>query len=155
MLATRNIRKKAKRYSDVTLTDNDRFEADTVSPHDKEAIKAVAETWGTQDRIPNLIRGAARSRDLCEVHRCVVREALRAARSAKTIGHLASYRDHLNTARDARRKAGECYRFARQCQERANALIAAGSSPRPGHGSAREAMIPGMESNTSPEQLDR
>ena len=39
MLATRNIRKKAKRYSDVTLTDNDRFEADTVSPHDKDAIK--------------------------------------------------------------------------------------------------------------------
>lgn len=128
MLVTRNIRKKARRRSEVTLTDNDAFEADTVSPHDKDALKLVAEKWGIQDRLPNLIRGAARSRDLCEVHRCVVRESIRAARSVKAVGNGASYRDYLKTARDARRRAGECHRFARECEERANALITAGSS---------------------------
>lgn len=128
MLATRNIRKKARRFSEVTLTGNDAFEADTVSPHDRDALKMVAEKWGIQDRLPNLIRGAARSRDLCEVHRCVVRESVRAARSARILGNGASYRDHLKTARDARRRAGECHRFARECEERANALITAGSS---------------------------
>jgi hypothetical protein len=128
MLATRNIRKKTRRRSGVTLTDNDVFEADTVSPHDRDALKLVAEKWGIQDRLPNLIRGAARSSDLYEVHRCVVRESIRAARSAKAAGNGASYRDYLKTARDARRRAGECHRFARECEERANALITAGSS---------------------------
>ena len=128
MLPGRNIRKKARQRAQVTLTDNDAFEADTVSPHDRDALKMVAEKWGIQDRLPNLIRGAARSRDLCEVHRCVVRETLRAARSARELGNGASYRDYLKTARDARRRAGECHRFARECEERANALITAGSS---------------------------
>lgn len=128
MLATRSIRKGVKRRFTVALTDNDAFEADTVSPHDREALNVIAEKWGMQDRLPNLIRGAARSRDLCDVHRCVALESIRAARSAKKLGNCLSYREYLRTALDARRRASECYHFARQCEERANTLIAAGSA---------------------------
>ncbi len=142
MLATRDIGKKARRRSEVTITGNDAFEADTVSPHDRDALKMVAEKWGIQDRLPNLVRGAARSRDLCEVHRCVVRESVRAARSAKAVGNGVSYRDYLKTARDARRRAGECHRFARECEERANALITAGSISPPDCSADQEAKAP-------------
>lgn len=128
MLATRNTKKSVKRLSNVTLTDNDAFEPDTVSPHDKEGLKVVSENMGTQDRIPSLIRGAARSRDLCEVHRCTARESIRAAKSAKRAGNGTSYRDHLKIALDARRQAAECRQFARECEDRANALILAGCS---------------------------
>ncbi len=130
MLATRTSRKNAKRLSNVTLTDNDAFDVDTVSPHDKDALRVVAENMGTQDRLPSLIRGAARSRDLCEVHRCAARESIRAARSAKKTGNGISYREYMKAALDARRRASECHRFARECEERANALIMAGCSPR-------------------------
>lgn len=140
MLATRNIRKKAKRLSDVAITDNDAFDVDTVSPHDKDALRVISEKMGAQDRLPSLIRGAARSRDFCEVHRCAARESIRAARSAKQRGNGASYRDYLNSARDARRRASECSQFARECEDRANALIMAGGSPREEISSTREAI---------------
>jgi len=138
VLATRNNRKKTRRFSDVTLTDSDTFEIDTVSPHDKDAVRAVSEQMISQDRLPSLIRGAARSRDLCEVHRCAAREAVSAARSAKQLGNGTAYRDYLESARDARRRANECRQFARECENRANALIMAGRSRQEEFSSAQE-----------------
>ena len=155
MLATRNIRKKAKRFAGVNLTDSEAFEADTVSPHDRDALKVVAEKWGIQDRLPSLIRGAARSRDLCEVHRCVARESIRAARSAKELGNGVSYRDYLKTATDARRRASECHHFARQCEDRAHALITAGSSSPPDFACAQEAIASDAESFLPPNSIKR
>ena len=155
MLATRNNRKNAKRFSEVTLTDNDAFEVHTVSPHDKDAVAAISEKMGSQDRLPSLIRGAARSRDLCEVHRCAAREAVRYARSAKNLGNGISYRNYLESARDARRKANECYQFARECENRANALIMAGCSARKESSSTEEAIAQDTSRDCPAESVER
>jgi hypothetical protein len=155
MLATRTSRKNAKRLSNVTLTDNDAFDVDTVSPHDKDALKMVAENMGTQDRLPSLSRGAARSRDFCEIHRCAARESILAARSAKKTGNGISYREHMKAALDARRRATECHRFARECEERAHALIMAGCSPRAEVSTTQNAIPADTSHGLFPESIDR
>lgn len=155
MLATRTTRRTVKCRAGVTLTDNETFEVDTVSPHDKEALKVVAAKEGSQEMIPNLLRGAARSRDLCEVHRCVARESIRAARHAKELGNTRSYRENMQTAVDARRRAGECRQFSRECEERANALIMAGSSAPGDTPSAEEPKTPGAVTDCSPTSIER
>lgn len=155
MLATRTIRKKTKRRTDVTLTDNDIFDVDTISPHDTDALRAIAEQLGTHDRIPNLIRGAARSRDLCDVHDCAARESLRAARCARESGDTVSYRVSLKTAKDARRRVKECRQFARECEDRANALIMAGSASREDGSSSHEATTPDATSGLPPKSVER
>lgn len=156
MLATHTIRKNRKQSpSHVTLTQSDDFEVDTVSPHDKDALRAVSEKLETRDRLPSLIRGAARSRDLCEVHRCVARQSISAARSAKKVGNAASYRDYLKTARDARRRASECRHFARECEERANALIMAGRSPRADLPSTQDAIPPDSGHDLPAKSIER
>jgi hypothetical protein len=95
---------------------------DTVSPHDKEALATLYRHW-EQVRLPNLIRGAARSRDLAEVHKGIARDSIRAARAARRQRDEPTYLEHLGTAREAHGKARECYRFARQCERKAEAII--------------------------------
>jgi hypothetical protein len=98
---------------------------DTVSPHDKEALDLLYRHW-EEVRLPNLIRGAARSRDLAEVHKGIARDSIAAARTARQQRDEPAYLKHLGDARDAHDKARECYRFARQCERRAQAIILAG-----------------------------
>ncbi len=95
---------------------------DTVSPHDSEALAALARHWD-QVRLPNLIRGAARSRDLAGVHRGVAREAIRAARAARARFDDEACRSHRETAHDALAKARQCLHFARRCERKAQAII--------------------------------
>jgi hypothetical protein len=99
---------------------------DTVSPHDKEALETLSRHW-EEVRLPNLIRGAARSRDLAQVHRSIARDFIAAARAARRQHDETSYLGHLGSARDAHGKARECIRFARQCERRAEAAILSGS----------------------------
>ncbi len=110
-------------YSHLALTAG--VQPDTVSPHDKEALEALARHWD-EVRLPNLIRGAARSRDLGEVHRGVARQSIQAARAARRQGDETTYLENLKIARDALCKARECYRFARQCEGKAQAVILTG-----------------------------
>ena len=115
-------------YSHLALTAG--VQPDTVSPHDKEALETLALHWD-EVRLPNLIRGAARSRDLAQVHRGVARAAIRAARGAREQRDEPGYFKHLETARDALGKARECYRFARQCERKARATILSGGCSTP------------------------
>ena len=98
---------------------------DTVSPHDKEALELLHRHWG-EVRLPNLIRGAARSRDLAEVHKAIARDSITAARAARRQRDEPAYLKHLDNVRDAHDKARECYRFARQCERKAQAIILSG-----------------------------
>ena len=98
---------------------------DTVSPHDKEALEMLYRHW-EEVRLPNLIRGAARSRDLAEVHKGIARDSIRTARVARRQMDEASYLKHLGVVREAHGKARECYRFARQCERKAEAIILSG-----------------------------
>jgi len=110
-------------FSHLALTAT--VQPDTVSPHDKEALELLYRHW-EEVRLPNLIRGAARSRDLAEVHNSIAREFITAARAARRQRDEPAYLKHLSTVRDAHGKARECYRFARQCERRAEAIILSG-----------------------------
>jgi hypothetical protein len=101
-------------------------EADIVSPHDRDALEQFADQWDMGKRLPSLMRSAARSRDLAEVHRCVAREAIIAARSAKSNGDHQLFRHLFETVQEARRKAWDCFHFSSQCEERAQAIMSSG-----------------------------
>jgi hypothetical protein len=98
---------------------------DTVSPHDKEALELLNRHW-EEVRLPNLIRGAARSRDLAEVHKGIARDSIAAARAARQQRDEPAYIKHLSNVREAHGKARECYRFARQCERKAQAILLSG-----------------------------
>ena len=110
-------------FSHLALTAS--VQPDTVSPHDKEALEMLYRHW-EEVRLPNLIRGAARSRDLAEVHKGIARDSIRAARAARQQWDESTYFAHLGNARDAHEKARECYRFARQCEDKAQSIILSG-----------------------------
>jgi hypothetical protein len=110
-------------FSHLALTAT--LQPDTVSPHDKEALESLSRHWD-EVRLPNLIRGAARSRDLAQVHKSIARDSIAAARAARRQRDQTSYLEHLGNARDAHTKARECIRFARQCERKAEAVILTG-----------------------------
>ena len=110
-------------FSHLALTAT--VQPDTVSPHDKEALELLYRHW-EEVRLPNLIRGAARSRDLAEVHKGIARESITAARAARQERHESAYLKHLSNVRHAHGKARECYRFARQCERKAQAIVLSG-----------------------------
>ncbi len=107
-------------FSHLALTAT--VQPDTVSPHDKEALELLYRHW-EEVRLPNLIRGAARSRDLAEVHKGIAQESIRAARLARQQRDEPAYLKHLSNVHDAHSKARECYRFARHCERKAEAVI--------------------------------
>lgn len=115
-------------FSGLALTAS--VQPDTVSPHDKEALQMLYRHW-EEVRLPNLIRGAARSRDLAEVHKSIARDSIRAARAARQQRDEPTFFAHLGNARDAHEKARECYRFARQCEGKAQAIILSGGCSTP------------------------
>ncbi|MBK8908727.1 MAG: hypothetical protein IPM60_12730 [Rhodospirillales bacterium] len=103
------------------------FQPDTVSPHDHDARALLGapfleEHWDIAFRLPDLIRGAARSRRLAEQHKFAAWQAMRDAREARKIGDRLSHRDHLDDASTAIRRATECDGYARRCEREANAI---------------------------------
>ncbi len=107
----------------MLLTTADAFQPDTVSPHDHVALAGVH--WDMDVRLPNLIRGAARSRHLATQHKRAAWQMICAARSARQAGDAVMQRDHLEDAIRAQRLASECDRFARRCEREANAIAVA------------------------------
>ncbi len=114
----------------MLLTKTAAFRPDTVSPHDADGLAILEEYWDMEVRLPNLIRGAARSRRLADQHKHVAWQSIRAAHSARTLGDRLTARDSLIEAIEARRKARECDAFARRCEREANAIaVASGFLP--------------------------
>jgi hypothetical protein len=119
-----------RRVAEFRLTGPARFRLDTVSPHDQDALAVFATDGNLHIELPNLFRGAVQSRRLAEEHRYAAREFISAARAAHEHGDMPAYRDHLDSARQARRRAYRCYQFARQCERRADAIaISSGFHP--------------------------
>ena len=87
----------------MLLTTAAAFQPDTVSPHDHVGLANV--DWDMDVKLPNLIRGAARS--------------------ARQLGDTVMHRDHLEDAIRAQRLASECDCFARRCEREANAIAVA------------------------------
>jgi hypothetical protein len=125
MLATHAGFGKIGRMTLSHLAPTSAVQPDTVSPHDKEALETLYRHW-EEVRLPNLIRGAARSRDLAQVHKGIARDSIAAARAARLRRDESSYLEHLGNARDAHSKARECIRFARQCECKAETAILSG-----------------------------
>ncbi|MCW5698270.1 MAG: hypothetical protein KIT00_00320 [Rhodospirillales bacterium] len=133
-LAPRNFEAVTNQMSGTQLASLTDIRPDTVSPHDDDALEMLFDTWAAQGQLSSLIRGAVQSRKLADEHRRSAQELIRAARSARERGSLASYKDKLVGARDARRKAYRCYVYACRCEDRANALAASsGFRPALGH----------------------
>ncbi len=122
MLDLHRIVPKAGRPATAFLTPIGVLGPDGVSPHDADAIRRLGESWDLQDQLPSLVRGASQSRHLADEHQYSARQFVRQARAALAQGDWPLYRSHLENAREARRKAWECYRFARQCERRADAI---------------------------------
>ncbi len=105
------------------LTTAAAFQPDTVSPLDDAGLANVH--WDMEVKLPNLIRGAARSRHLAAQHKRVARQYIYAARSARELGDMTMQRDHLDDAIRAQHRASECDCFARRCEREANAIAVA------------------------------
>lgn len=111
------------------------FQPATVSPHDHDARALLDaplldeplldEHWDIAVRLPDLIRGAARSRRLAEQHKLAAWRAMRDAREAREIGDRRNHRDYLSDASEAIRRAAECDGYARRCEREANAIAVA------------------------------
>lgn len=101
------------------------FRPDTVSPHDRDALAALDRNWQMEVRLPDLIRGAARSRRLAEQHKHAAWRFIREAQSARQTGDQPMHQDYLGDAMEARRKAAECAGYARRCEQEANAIAIA------------------------------
>ena len=125
MLATHTGFGKIGRMTFSHIALSAAVQPDKVSPHDKEALETLARHWD-EVRLPNLIRGAARSRDLAQVHKGIARDSIAAARAARRQRDDSSYLEHLGNAREAHAKARECIRFARQCECKAESAILSG-----------------------------
>lgn len=107
------------------LTKSSVFQPDTVSPHDADALAALEKNWEMEVRLPNLIRGAARSRSLANQHKRTAWEFIRSARAARLVGDLIMHRDYLDEAIAAQQRASDCSKFARRCEKEANAIAVA------------------------------
>jgi hypothetical protein len=107
----------------MLLTTAAAFQPDTLSPHDHVALDHVH--WDMDVRLPNLIRGAARSRHLATQHKRAARQLLHAARSARHRGDAVMQQDHLDEAIREQHLASECDGFARRCEREANAIAVA------------------------------
>jgi hypothetical protein len=107
----------------MLLTTAAAFQPDTVSPHDHVALASV--NWDMDVKLPNLIRGAARSRHLAAQHKRAAWQLIGAARSARQMGDTVMQRDHLDDAIRAQHLASECDSFARRCEREANAIAVA------------------------------
>ena len=105
------------------LTTAAAFQPDTVSPHDHAGLAST--DWNMEVRLPNLIRGAARSRQLATQHKRAAWHLICAARRARQTGDLVVQRDQLDNAIRAQRLASECDAFARRCEREANAIAVA------------------------------
>ncbi|MCW5698769.1 MAG: hypothetical protein KIT00_02895 [Rhodospirillales bacterium] len=109
----------------MMLTPATALQPDDVSPHDLEAQALLDDHWDIAVRLPNLIRGAARSRRLAEQHKFAAWQFIRAAKSAREIGDRFNHRDNLSDASEAIRRASECDSYARRCEREANAIAIA------------------------------
>ncbi len=98
------------------------FSADTVSPLDPDAQALVDGGCDVSVRLPDLVRGATRSRRLADQHKLAAREHLRAAQAARSFGDVHRHRNFLGEATDARRRAAACCLYAWRCEQEANAL---------------------------------
>ena len=98
---------------------------DTVSPLDHDAIAVLEADRDIAFRLPDLIRGAARSRRLADQHKTAAREHLRAAQTARAFGDPMLHRDFLDEASEARRRAAACSFYARRCEREANDIAVA------------------------------
>lgn len=101
------------------------FQPDTVSPLDCDAVAVLDSNWDMEVRLPNLIRGAARSRRLAVEYKRAAWEALRSARAARSTGDRMMSREHLDDAIDAGQRASQCVSYARRCEKEANAIAVA------------------------------
>ena len=109
----------------MRLTTAEAFTPDSVSPLDTDALAVVAANWDMEVRLPNLIRGAARSRKLAELHKRAAWSHLREAQVAREIGDAPLRRGSLKDASTAVRRASACVVFARRCEVEANAIATA------------------------------
>lgn len=109
----------------MRLTTAEAFRPDTVSPLDADGVDALSDTWSMEVRLPDLIRGAANSRRLADMHKRSAWENLRAAQVAREIGDAVLHRDHLEDGAAAVRRASACVVFARRCEREANAIAIA------------------------------
>jgi hypothetical protein len=107
----------------MLLTTAAAFQPDTMSPHDHAALANVH--WDMDVRLPNLIRGAARSRQLAAQHKRAAWQLVRAARSARHRGDTLLQEDYLDDAIREQHLASECDGFARRCEREANAIAVA------------------------------
>jgi hypothetical protein len=107
----------------MLLTNAAAFQPDTVSPHDHAALANVH--WDMDVRLPNLIRGAARSRQLAAQHKRAAWQLICAARSARHRGDAVMQQDYLEDAIREQQLASECDGFARRCEREANAIAVA------------------------------
>lgn len=107
------------------LTNADVFQPAPVSPHDHAALALLQGNWEMEVTLPNLIRGAARSRRLAAQHKRAAWQFILSARSARGTGDEITHRDCLDDAITARQRAAECNGFARRCEGQANAIAVA------------------------------
>lgn len=134
ILAPRRIEATISHGGASSLASLSELRPDTVSPHDRDALEALFDTWTFQDQLSTLVRGAVQSRRLAEQHRSTARSLVDAARSAHENRDASRYRDNLAGARAARRRAHECSVYARQCESRANVIaLSSGFHPGPAH----------------------
>ena len=109
----------------MQLTTTAAFRADTTSPLDTDALQHVEAAWDMEVRLPDLIRGAARSRRLADQHKRVAWSHLRAAQAARELGDSLMHRDYLHDGGAALRRASACIVYARRCEREANAIAVA------------------------------
>ncbi len=109
----------------MQITSAAAFQPDTVSPLDEDGLQAAAAEWDMEVRLPNLIRGAAHSRKLADLHKHAAWEHLRAAQCAREFGDTPMHRGSLEDAAVAVRRASACVVFARRCEREANAIAVA------------------------------
>ena len=109
----------------MQLTTTAAFRPDTTSPLDEDAIRSMTGDWDMEVRLPDLIRGAARSRRLADEHKRVAWSHLRAARTARRFGDHLMHQDHLEDGATAVRRASACVVYARRCEREANAIAVA------------------------------
>jgi hypothetical protein len=114
---------KFAREVPMLLTTAAAFQPDTASPLDHASLANVH--WDMDVRLPNLIRGAARSRQLATQHKRAAWQLLHAARSARYRGDAVLQEDYLDDAIREQHLASQCDGFARRCEREANAIAVA------------------------------
>lgn len=109
----------------MQLTTTDVFRPDTISPLDADALADCEADWDMTGRLPHLIRGAAHSRRLADLHKRAARSHLRAARAARELCDAMIHRDHMTDGSSALRRASACVVYARRCEREAHAIAIA------------------------------